>query len=132
MNDPHETKQDPFGHKTNPAHATRMTGIGEFIYVDTPFLRVLDVGCSEGFMTARLSTYADGTVGIDVSEVAIKRDLVAQARRVVAIVDSSKWGRVGFASFASVDQLDCVITDVNAPPDMVAALRGTGVDMVIV
>ena len=42
---------------------------------------------------------------------------------VIAIVDSSKWGRVGFASFASVEQIDCMITDEDAPQDMVDALE---------
>jgi DeoR/GlpR family transcriptional regulator of sugar metabolism len=46
-------------------------------------------------------------------------------------VDSSKWGRVGFASFASVDQIDCIISDEGAPPDMVAALRKAGVEVII-
>jgi DeoR/GlpR family transcriptional regulator of sugar metabolism len=41
---------------------------------------------------------------VHTAEVSIKRDKVAHARQVVAVVDSSKWGRVGFASLASIDQ----------------------------
>jgi DeoR/GlpR family transcriptional regulator of sugar metabolism len=86
----------------------------------------------KGFFGAKGLTLEEGLTDVNMAEVAIKRDLVALARQVIAIVDSSKWGRVGFASFASIDQLDCVITDADAPPDMVAALRGTGIDMEIV
>ncbi len=50
---------------------------------------------------------------------------------MIAIVDSSKWGQVSFASFASIDQVDCIITDDGAPRDMVAALRASGVEVMI-
>ena len=73
MNDPHETKQDPFGHKTNPAHKERISEITNFLGDDAPFLRALDVGCSEGFPTSRFALMADHTVGVDVSETAVDR-----------------------------------------------------------
>jgi DeoR/GlpR family transcriptional regulator of sugar metabolism len=86
----------------------------------------------KGFFGAKGLTLKEGLTDVNTAEVSIKRDLVAHARQVVAVVDSSKWGRVGFASFASIDQLDCIITDAGAPPDMTAALREAGVDVVIV
>jgi|GEM_PF-3413526 len=73
MKDPHETKQDPFGHRTNPAHAERTKRIVEFLEDDAPFRRLLDVGCSEGLVTAHLAQLAAHTTGIDTSEVAIGR-----------------------------------------------------------
>ncbi len=85
----------------------------------------------KGFFGAKGLTLEEGLTDVNSAEVAIKRDLVAEAKQVIAIVDSSKWGRVGFASFASIDQVDYVITDEGAPPDMVAALREAGVDVII-
>jgi DeoR family transcriptional regulator of aga operon/DeoR family fructose operon transcriptional repressor len=85
----------------------------------------------KGFFGAKGLTLEDGLTDVNSDEVFVKRDWVAQARRVIAIVDSSKWGRVGFASFASIEQLDCVITDGDAPPAIVAALREAGVDVII-
>jgi DeoR/GlpR family transcriptional regulator of sugar metabolism len=84
-----------------------------------------------GFFGAKGLTLEEGLTEVDNAEVAIKRDLVTYVKQVIALVDSSKWGRVGFASFASIDQIDCVITDEGAPPDMVAALREAGVDVII-
>ena len=46
------------------------------------------------------------------------------AKEVIAIVDHTKWGQVGFVSFVSIDQVDCIITDDGAPPDLPAAFRG--------
>lgn len=86
----------------------------------------------KGFFSAKGLTLEEGLTDVNSDEVAVKRDWVAHARRVIALVDSSKWGRVGFVSFASIDQVDCVITDEDAPPDMVAALREAGVEVIIV
>jgi DeoR/GlpR family transcriptional regulator of sugar metabolism len=85
----------------------------------------------KGFFGAKGLTLEEGLTDVNSAEVAIKRDLVTHAKQVIAMVDSGKWGRVGFVSFASIDQVDCIITDEGAPPDMVAALRETGVDVVI-
>jgi len=85
----------------------------------------------KGFFGAKGLTLEEGLTDVNNAEVAVKRDLVAHARQVIAIVDGSKWGRVGFASFASIDQVDCVITDESAPPDIRAALRDAGVEVII-
>jgi DeoR/GlpR family transcriptional regulator of sugar metabolism len=85
----------------------------------------------KGFFGAKGLTLEDGLTDVNSDEVVVKRDWVVYARRVIAIVDSSKWGRVGFASFASIDQIDCVISDEGAPPDMVATLRKAGVEVII-
>jgi len=85
----------------------------------------------KGFFGAKGLTVKEGLTDVNSAEVAIKRDLVAHAKQIIAIVDSSKWGQVGFVSFASIDQMDCVITDEGAPPDMVAALREAGVNVII-
>jgi DeoR/GlpR family transcriptional regulator of sugar metabolism len=63
--------------------------------------------------------------------VTIKCSLVRLAKQVIAIVDSSKWGRVSFASFASLDQIDCIITDEGAPLEMVQALQARGIEVII-
>lgn len=84
-----------------------------------------------GFFGAKGFTLEEGLTDVNNAEVAIKRSFIERTKQVVAIVDSSKWGKVGLASFASTDQVDCVITDKDAPADMVAALREAGVDVVI-
>jgi DeoR family transcriptional regulator of aga operon len=85
-----------------------------------------------GFFGAKGFTLEEGLTDVNRDEVAIKRDMVRHAKQVIAVVDSSKWGRVSFASFASVAELACVITDQSAPTDMVSALEGAGVRVMIV
>jgi DeoR/GlpR family transcriptional regulator of sugar metabolism len=53
-------------------------------------------------------------------------------RRVIAVLDATKWGQVGVASFADLQQIDTVITDCHAPTDLVDQVRALGVEVVLV
>lgn len=86
----------------------------------------------KGFFGARGITLEEGLTDINNDEVHSKAAIVRAAKEVIATVDHTKWGRVAFASFASIDQVDKVITDDKAPPDLVAALRQRGVEVVLV
>jgi DeoR/GlpR family transcriptional regulator of sugar metabolism len=58
--------------------------------------------------------------------------MVERSKEVIAIVDSSKWGQVTFASLASVAQLDRVFSNDAAPAEMVADLRQRGIEVTLV
>jgi len=85
-----------------------------------------------GFFGAKGVTLEEGLTDVDSYEVQLKRAMVRAAKEVIAIVDHTKWGQVAFASFAFVDEIDKVITDDGAPPDLVAALRQRGVEVLLV
>jgi DeoR/GlpR family transcriptional regulator of sugar metabolism len=63
-------------------------------------------------------------------EAQIKRSMVAAAREVYALVDHTKWGRTASATFCRTDRLAAIITDAEAPADMVAALEALGVSII--
>src|SRR4029079_10902982 len=65
-------------------------------------------------------------------EAQIKRSMVAAARRVIAIVDHTKWQRVAFATFRRTDDVDAALTDDVAPADMVRALRARGIEVTLI
>ncbi len=67
----------------------------------------------------------------DVEEAAVKRSLVAAARRVVVLVDSSKIDTEYAISFAAVDDLDVVVTDGGVTREQVARLERAGVEVVV-
>lgn len=62
----------------------------------------------------------------------IKRQLVRLCQTVIVVADAAKWGRVGVTSYASLSDVDTVITDAQAPLDLVAQVRAVGVEVVIV
>lgn len=86
----------------------------------------------KGFFGAGGFTLEEGLTDTNQYEVELKQRMVERSKEVIAVVDSSKWGQVTFAALASVDQLDRVITDGGAPPDMVAALQDRAIEVALV
>jgi len=73
----------------------------------------------------------EGLTDTHLVEVELKQSAIARAQEVVAVVDGTKFGRVGLASFAPIEQLSRVVTDEDAPPEAVSALRARGVGVLI-
>lgn len=84
-----------------------------------------------GFFGAHGLTMQEGLTDVSAAEAEVKRELVKMCHQVIAILDSTKFGRVGLASFASVEDLAGIVTDKDAPDDMVEALKSTGVEVTI-
>ncbi len=53
------------------------------------------------------------------------------ARRIIVVADSSKLGAVAFVRLCAIDAVDIVVTDGDAPPATVQALRDRDVEVVI-
>ena len=66
----------------------------------------------------------------DEAEAAINRVMVHQAKRTVVVADSSKLGTVGFSRICHVAEVDAVLTDSDADPARIAALRACGVEVI--
>jgi DeoR family fructose operon transcriptional repressor len=62
-------------------------------------------------------------------EYTIKRAMIERARRVVAIVDHSKFGNVQMFSFASFDEIDVLVTDTRADPEALEILSAHGISV---
>lgn len=86
----------------------------------------------KGFFGVRGLTLEEGLTDPDQYGVEMKRRMVQRSREVILIADASKWNRVSFATFATLDQVDQIITDEGAPPDMVSALRELGIQVTLV
>jgi DeoR/GlpR family transcriptional regulator of sugar metabolism len=80
-----------------------------------------------GFFGAHGISLDAGLTDVSPDEAAVKRPLVERCRQVVAVLDATKWGRVGVASFAPLTQIDCVITDAGAPDDLVRQVQAAGI-----
>ncbi len=90
------------------------------------------VNLSKGFFGSHGISAEEGLTDVSADEAELKRLVVQMVREVVAVVDRTKWGRVGVASFAAAREIDKVITDRDAPSDLVEQLRATGADVILV
>lgn len=61
----------------------------------------------------------------------MKRQMVASADQVVALVDASKFGKTDLAAFASIDQIAHVLTDQTVEQPVVHELQRAGVSVTI-
>ncbi|MBO6720087.1 MAG: DeoR/GlpR transcriptional regulator [Rhizobiaceae bacterium] len=64
-------------------------------------------------------------------EVEIKRAMLSAARRSVMLGDHGKIGHVAGARIASVAEVSALVTDSDAEPADVAALRAAGLDVIL-
>jgi DeoR/GlpR family transcriptional regulator of sugar metabolism len=85
-----------------------------------------------GFFGAHGLTFAEGLTDVSAEEAEVKRQMVAMCRQNIAVLDATKWGRVGLASFAQLEDIDTIITDADAPPELLAQVSGLGIQMVVV
>ncbi len=58
-------------------------------------------------------------------EAETNRALVASARRVAVVADTSKWGVVGLSTIAGLDEVDVVVSDEGLEPDARRTLSDT-------
>ena len=86
----------------------------------------------KGFFGAHGLAIPEGLTDISAEVAAVKQELVHMCRQVIAVMDASKWGRVGLATFAGLDDIDIVLTDLEAPPELVSQIRQHGIDVQLV
>ena len=90
------------------------------------------VHCSLGFFGARGLTTSQGLTDVNLQEVEMKAAMAAVCERVVAVLDHTKLGQVGLATFVPVSSLALIITDTGADAGIVAEVEKEGVEVRLV
>jgi DeoR/GlpR family transcriptional regulator of sugar metabolism len=85
-------------------------------FLDTYHIKTAFVSCS-GF------TPESGLTEVDIYEAQIKRKMIASSGAVIALIDSSKFGRMDLTPFAPTGQLAHIFTDSNLSPEWVEQLQ---------
>lgn len=90
------------------------------------------------FFGEKLFLAADGidvNLGLsspDLEEAALKRTMLKMARKVIAVADSSKFGKRHLAVICNISQIDVLITDSGISASDKEALEKMGVEVVVV
>ena len=98
--------------------AETVTALGR-IRADTVFLGTNGLSREHGLSTP------------DADEAATKSALVTSARRVVVLADSSKLGTDSAIRFATLEQVDCLVTDAGISDEDRDELESLGVEVVV-
>ncbi len=86
----------------------------------------------KGFFGAHGISLQEGLTDVSAGEAEFKRLLIQRCYQVVALLDATKWGKVGLASFASLDDVDAIITDSGAPPELLRQVESMDIETIIV
>ena len=89
------------------------------------------INLKAAFLGAWGLTLGEGATDTHLAEVELKTKIIARSQAVHIVVDGSKFGRLALASYASLDQINGVITDESAPDEMIAELRSKGIEVLI-
>ncbi|MCC7208583.1 MAG: substrate-binding domain-containing protein [Anaerolineae bacterium] len=76
-------------------------------------------------------TFESGLTESDIQQAQVKQLLMRSAARTVALVDSSKFGKLALAPFASLSQIAHMVTDDGIDPAVVEKLRSARVGLTI-
>jgi DeoR/GlpR family transcriptional regulator of sugar metabolism len=79
-----------------------------------------------GFFGAHGLSFPEGLTDVSAGEAEVKRQVVSLCRQVVALIDATKWGRVGPASFARPEELDIIVTEAQASAGLVEQASNLG------
>ena len=90
------------------------------------------VNISKVFIGARGLTLRASLTDVNAEEVELKRAMVEAANEVIAVLDSSKRGQVTLATFCPLERLTRIITDKDAPTQLVKQVRKLGVEVLLV
>lgn len=104
---------------TSAAVGASTTAQLEVLRADIAFVGANGVDADFGFSTP------------DAMEAAVKTAIVRSARRVVALVDSSKLGEETLVRFAALGDVDTLITDAPPSEQLATALAAADVEVVI-
>lgn len=73
----------------------------------------------------------DGLYNENYFESPVKAKMIEAAEKIVLLIDSSKMGRNGLSRFATLNDVDLIITDQKADPNFVSMLRNQSIEVIL-
>ncbi len=89
------------------------------LHINTAFISCVGMSFEAGLMEG------------DIEDANLKQQVLQSAERVVALVDASKFGKVGLRPFASLDQITHIVTDDAIDAPTIERLRAANVALTI-
>jgi DeoR family transcriptional regulator, fructose operon transcriptional repressor len=90
-----------------------------------------DLRVKTAFLSATGLRPDSGLYEVDIDEAQLKRKMIAAASSVVALIDSSKVGRVDLTLFARLDQISRLFVDDSLTPQWRSALQRLAVRLTV-
>jgi DeoR/GlpR family transcriptional regulator of sugar metabolism len=85
-----------------------------------------DLHIKTAFMSSSGFSIEAGLTEVDLHEALFKRSMIASSGRLVALIDSSKFGKVDLTSCARIEQVSHLFTDNQLSAEWIAQLERSG------
>jgi DeoR family fructose operon transcriptional repressor len=109
----------------------RVRGVTQCAVGETTVRSLAELRFDVAFLGANGIAPGHGFTTPDDAEAAVKRAMVRAGQRTVVLADSSKLGREHLVRYAAIEEVDVLVTDDGADPEMVAELEKAGVEVVL-
>jgi DeoR family transcriptional regulator of aga operon len=73
----------------------------------------------------------NGLTDTHLLEIDLKKNIVSRVKEIIVLADGSKFHQSGIASYASLDQISTLVTDMSAPTEEVKRMEQVGVRVII-
>jgi len=116
----------------NPSHTTILIGgelspTGTCVRGHLAKQNLAQLHARTAFISCSGFTVQEGLMQADIKEAELGESMIRAAERVVALIDSSKFGRRDLASFVPTSRVAHILTDGDLAPHYVEELRAAGV-----
>ena len=89
-----------------------------------------DINVDTMFTSAKGFTLKDGLTDFNVYEVELKKLMKDVSKKVIALLDYTKMGRVSISPFATSEEIDTLITDSSLPKEAIAKISKTKINLI--
>ncbi|MGD0878712.1 MAG: DeoR/GlpR family DNA-binding transcription regulator [Anaerolineales bacterium] len=92
---------------------------------------IQELHIQKAFVSCSGFTIEHGMTEVHLAEAQIKRKAIESANQVIALIDSSKFGKEDLTSFARPEQISCLYTDTGLSPEWNARLHKAGIPIIL-
>jgi DeoR/GlpR family transcriptional regulator of sugar metabolism len=90
-----------------------------------------EVHIEKSFLGCAGFTIEEGPTDVNIDEIKLRKVVINKTKNVIILVDSSKWGKVSLTSLMKTEQIHTIVTDKNAPKDMISEIEKMGINVMI-
>jgi DeoR family fructose operon transcriptional repressor len=109
----------------------RVRGITQCAVGESALRALADLRVDVAFLGTNGITADHGFTTPDDAEASVKRAMARAGQRVVVLADATKLNRESLVRFAAPEDVDVLVTDDGADPQVLAALEQAGIEVVV-
>ncbi|MDR3195104.1 MAG: DeoR/GlpR family DNA-binding transcription regulator [Tannerella sp.] len=91
-----------------------------------------DLSCNKLFISVDGIDLDYGLTTSDMNEARVNQQMIAAAQKIVVLTDSSKFNKRGFCKICDIDSIHHIITDTNAPANVVKLIQERNIEVTLV